>query len=321
MNKNDEIFHEIYGAYYNAVWHILNKIADDYMEISQKDLNDIIFEYSNKLIANGVWGDTEKHIEDIMKGINEAYNFDIMFKHPEMPLSTMQKRWLKAVLSDRRIKLFGIEEPEWLADIEPLFMPEHFYYFDQDLDGDDYSDKNYIGNFRKILKAKKEKYKLKIKYVNNSGHINYYKCAIPLKLEYSPRNDRFRLFIKTEDNEKCRVLNVSQIRETELSEEKFDENSLVMDIETDTLIFILDNSAGKKALSRAMREFSDLKKETEPLENNQYKITLEYYTADEKEIVIRLMQYLPYIEVVEPESIRQSIKEKLRKQLCFGELK
>lgn len=322
MNKNDEIFHEIYGAYYNAVWHILNKISGEYTKISQKTINDIVFEYSNKLITSGAWADTEKHVKGIMTGFDVAYGSDISFKAPEMPLSLMQKRWLKAVLADRRIKLFGIEEPEWLSGIEPLFSMEDFVYFDQDLEGDNYSDENYISHFKTILEALNNGFKLNIIYGGKNS--NYENAnAIPLKLEYSPRNDKFRLFIKNE-KEKYFVLNLSKIQEVKLSDKKFEAETAKLPKKEEyikQLVLILDNSAGKHDFSRAMREFSDLKKETEPLGNLKYKITMEYYKDDEEEIVIRLMPYLPYIEVKKPFEVKKKIQEKLRKQLSFGELK
>ena len=147
--------------------------------------------------------------------------------------------------------------------------------------------------------------------------------AVPLKLEYSPRNDKFRLFIKNEEG-KYFVLNLSKIQEVKLSDKKFEAETAKMPKKEEyikQLVLILDNSAGKHDFSRAMREFSDLKKETEPLGNQKYKITMEYYKDDEEEIAIRIMAYLPYIEVKKPFEIKKIIQEKLRRQLKYGEFK
>ena len=345
MNKNDEIFHEIYGCYYDAVSRILNEAVS--RRLTEKKLKHIADKYvftgqktpskSSKKSSSGRNNKKDfspaaaikKCLTQKKRGSNEinqpllsADLKTLLQNAPEMPLSLMQKRWLKAVLSDRRIKLFGIEEPEWLRGIEPLFSMEDFVYFDQDLEGDNYSDENYIRNFKTILEALNNGFKLNITYGGKNS--NYENAnAIPLKLEYSPRNDKFRLFIKNEED-KYFVLNLSKIQEVKLSDQKIEKETAKLPKKEEyikQLVLILDNSAGKHDFSRAMREFSDLKKETEPLGNQKYKITMEYYKDDEEEIVIRIMAYLPYIEVKKPFEVKKKIQEKLRKQLCFGELK
>ena len=343
MNKNDEIFHEIYGCYYDAVSRILNEAVS--RRLTEKKLKHIADKYvftgqktpskSSKKSSSGRNNKKDfspaaaikKCLTQKKRGSNEinqpllsADLKTLLQNAPEMPLSLMQKRWLKAVLADRRIKLFGIKEPEWLSGIEPLFSMEDFVYFDQDLEGDNYSDENYISHFKTILEALNNGFKLNITYGGNE-----YKNenAVPLRLEYSPRNDKFRLFIKNEKG-KYFVLNLSKIQEVKLSDQKIEKEAAQMPKKEEyikQLVLILDNSAGKHDFSRAMREFSDLKKETEPLGNQKYKITMEYYKDDEEEIVIRLMAYLPYIEVKKPLEVKKKIREKLRKQLCLGELK
>lgn len=78
-------------------------------------------------------------------------------KHaPTMPLTLLEKRWLKAVLLDPRVRLFecGIEG---LEEVEPLFTSEDVRVFDRYGDGDPYQDETYIANFRLILSALKER--------------------------------------------------------------------------------------------------------------------------------------------------------------------
>ena len=73
-----------------------------------------------------------------------------------MPLTTLQKRWLKALLTDPRISLF-YPDLVGLEDVEPLFNASDVVYFDCYSDGDNFSDENYIENFHIILQALKEK--------------------------------------------------------------------------------------------------------------------------------------------------------------------
>ena len=78
-----------------------------------------------------------------------------------MPLSTLQRRWLKTLLSDKRMQLFDVDFTG-LEDVEPLFTQEQFVYFDRYSDGDAYDNPQYKKHFRLLLQAIKEKRKVEI---------------------------------------------------------------------------------------------------------------------------------------------------------------
>lgn len=48
---------------------------------------------------------------------------------PAMPLTILEKRWLKAIAEDPRVKLFDIEFPA-LDDVPPLFTHEDYKIYD-----------------------------------------------------------------------------------------------------------------------------------------------------------------------------------------------
>ena len=66
-----------------------------------------------------------------------------------MPLSVLQKRWLKALCNDKRIRLFVSDEvlerlKNQLQDVEALFNENDYYLYDKYSDGDPYDDFEYI---------------------------------------------------------------------------------------------------------------------------------------------------------------------------------
>ena len=69
---------------------------------------------------------------------------------PAMPLTTLQRRWLKSLLTDKRIQLFDVDSGG-LENVEPLFSEEQFVYFDRYSDGDNYDDPEYKQHFRLLL--------------------------------------------------------------------------------------------------------------------------------------------------------------------------
>lgn len=161
------IFSELYSAYYHTVAEILRQAADH--PVGKEELRDIV--------EKNAFEESMLHIEPALAEekwqLLKADGTTVIKKKPEMPLTLLQKRWLKAISLDPRMKLFGegqidFERDEW-KEIEPLFTPEDYYIFDKYADGDDYNNENYIRNFRLILDAIEHRYPLRIENYNSKG--------------------------------------------------------------------------------------------------------------------------------------------------------
>ena len=118
------IFSELYSAYYNTVAAIISGIIDG--EHSEKELQ--------KIVSERAFGESLLTIIPSLK--NEKWqlvhsDMTTSLEHkPTMPLTSLQKQWLKAISLDPRVKLFGVEFP-YLDDVEPLFTPEDYYVYDK----------------------------------------------------------------------------------------------------------------------------------------------------------------------------------------------
>ena len=110
-----------------------------------------------------------------------------------MPLTVLQKRWLKAISLDPRIRLFDFDS-SGLEDVPPLFTPDDIYIFDRYADGDPFEDEVYIQIFHRILDAIKKRYPLSID-VKNRREARTHLNVMPEYLEYSEKDDKFRLLI------------------------------------------------------------------------------------------------------------------------------
>ena len=171
------IFSEIYGNYFKTVSAILAKAAAG--TLTERELTRTVLEnaFGESLITiparlkDGSW---PLLTEDFGTPLRRV---------PVQPLTLLEKQWLKALLLDPRVRLFEPSE-EGLEDVEPLFTPEQFVYFDRYADGDDFTDPQYIEHFRLILQAMHEKRKLRVRFHGHSGTRQSYVC-IPYKLEYS----------------------------------------------------------------------------------------------------------------------------------------
>ena len=223
-----------------------------------------------------------------------------------MPLTDMEKRWLRAVLDDPRVKLFDADI-KGLENAEPLYSQDMFVYFDRYNDGDPYNDERYIRNFKTVLKALREKRKAVVKFRGRTGKVHN-KSVILYNIEYSPQDDKFRL--QAYARHTLWTINIARIEDCKL-DEKF-EKTVSYKVKKEKLVIELIDE--RNALERAMLHFSHLEKKTEKVSNDRYKITLYYDKDDETELLIRVLAFGPVMKVTEPESFIEQIKQRLRMQ-------
>jgi hypothetical protein len=300
------IFSELYSAYYNTVAAILSRIIEG--ATSEKELQ--------KIVTERAFGESLLTILPSLK--NEKWQLVLpdmttALEHkPTMPLTTLQKQWLKAISLDPRIKLFGVEFPD-LDGVEPLFTSEDYYVYDKYSDGDPFEDEEYIRQFRVILTAIRQGTQIKFEMVNRKGNTMFIRCH-PIRLEYSEKDDKFRLV--TAGWRSVSTVNLSKICGcVHYTGEKPLEGH-EKDLTYDTLtVKVLDE---RNALERFMLHFAHFEKQAEKLDKKHYLVRIKYAHDDEPEMVIRILSFGPLVEVVGSEQFRGLVIEKLKKQLNCG---
>ncbi|EKC57976.1 hypothetical protein OBE_10249 [human gut metagenome] len=115
------IFSELYGAYYNTVAAILTEAIDH--PLTDRCMNEIIKKYA---FSESIWAIPDAIKEERWQLILPDGTTPIKNK-PSMPITLLQKQWLKAIGGDPRIKLFGILILTMLM-LNPFFY-NGLYYF------------------------------------------------------------------------------------------------------------------------------------------------------------------------------------------------
>lgn len=301
------IFSELYSAYYNAVAEILKNAIDH--PLQRDEIRRIVEEHA--------FGESILNIEPSLS--NEKWQLICsdgttpLQTNPSMPMTIIQKRWLKAISLDPRIRLFQDEPPE-LEDVTPLFTSEDVYIFDRYLDGDDYTDETYIRNFRLILDAIKNRYPLSIHMDNHKGK-SIHMVMLPEYLEYSEKDDKFRLVGLGRHFKE--TVNLGRITKCERYTKNYETSfSQITPPESRSVIFELIDE--RRALERVLLHFAHFEKQAERIDNNQFRITVNYDKNDETEIVIRILSFGPMIKVTSPQHFVNLIKERLIKQKSCG---
>lgn len=301
------IFSELYGAYYRAVADIL--AAAGQHPLQKQELR--------ALIEKHAFGESVLNIEPAIR--EERWQLiradgSTPIRHtPTMPLTLLEKRWLRAIAADPRFRLFAGELPEF-PEVEPLFSPGDIAVYDKYADGDPYEDEDYIRRFRLILDAIKNRCPLSLEVVNRNG-ATVRKVLMPDHLEYSEKDDKFRL-IGT-GRRRVETVNLARIVCCAPFSGRFDPPAAKAEPpKKRTVEFELYDQ--RNALERVLMHFAHFEKQAVKADGGRYRVTVSYDRDDETEIVIRLLSFGPMIRVTAPEHCVELIKARLLRQKSCG---
>lgn len=301
------LFNEIYGCYYNAVAMLLKKALSG-------GLNDKII---REICADSAFAESANTVERALKEQRwQLLRADLstpLSHSPDLPPTTIELRWLKAITLDPRIRLFDVDKEFFapngaLAAVEPLFTPADFFVTDRYSNGDPFTDTQYINCFRTLFTAVKNGKKARIVYATEKS-VRTAEVS-PYLFEYSEREDRLRLWVN--GTSLGNIINVSRVESAQLLDEQgvFPEKLPVDDKEQVTL----EIADSRNAVERALIQFSHYEKETE-LNENGCVMRVTYCKADRSEMVGQVMAFGPLVKVVEPKSFSDLITKRLSAQL------
>lgn len=316
-----KIFHEIYGNYFRIVSEILSL-----PEITESKINDIISKYGfrdtmlflpQKFTQNkDGWG--------LLKKTGSKF-IPVIKNKPAMILTEIQKRWLKAKLYEPEINLFINNDvlsalKKRLENVKPLYDSRHFMYTDRFSDGDDFSDVDYQKNFRTVMNAVRNHEVLEITFRNKCDKqlTGYY---IPLKIQYSPKNNRFRMFASILENGISSgngIINIGRIIQVRKTGELWNKNISMEEYllqrrcREPVTVCISDE---RNATERFFMEFAPYEKRAEfDLISGKCTIKLWYDYQEETELLIRLLGFGSVLEIVSPPDFRRKARERITRQ-------
>lgn len=297
------IFSELYSAYYNTVADILRIAVKQ--PLSKNELREII--------KKNAFGESILNIEPALEEerwqIIHSDGTTPLMHIPTMPMTTLEKQWLKAIFADPRIRLF-VDDEDIFPDVKPLFTASDYSVFDKYSDGDPYEDEAYIRNFRLTLNAIEKRYPLSIDATNRKGNVTHM-VLMPEYLEYSEKDDKFRLI-----SSGCRygnTVNLARIVRCKPYAKPF-ENNTGKTKQTTSLSVEFELVDKRNALERILLHFAHFEKQAEKIDEERYRVSLSYDKDDETEMVIRILSFGPMIKVTSPPHFVELIKERLKSQ-------
>ncbi len=303
-----ELFSEIHNCYYQVLRHLLCSqdavtIQDMSERIRREGFEESLLAIIPK-IESGTWQLFERKGEYFLSKISKAFL---------TPLTTLEKRYLKALLADPRIGLFLRQEQQetmeaMLSDVSPLWRPDQFYYYDRFADGDPYTDESYRNNFRTLLAAQKNRQYVDLDYTSPRGtRVHHY--YVPARLEYSVKNDKFRVLAlerTRHNNVKLEILNIARIEHVKL-------NAVIQNsYYKEPLRMRIVNK--RNALERAMLHFANYEKNTVKIDEDTYECLIYYNQSMETELLIEVLSFGPMLTVLGNDRFLNSLKQRLQRQ-------
>ena len=318
-----ELFSELYNRYFRAVEAVLHQAQED--PLSAAAIAEILAAgaFSESVLSilpklqSGAWPLLRQSAEGYTAACRPLDN---------NPLTKLQQAWIRAMLEDQRMRLFLDEtEIEKLKAVLPadeaLYGFEDFYTFDKAADSDNYDNSEYRKNFRLFLAAIRTQTALRVRYEGGKGH-RLGGIFHPYKLEYSPKDDKFRAYCSRRKKGKMTnfVLNLGRVVSAEAVEDAAPEayRSEFAGTSARHREVVFEITRERNALERCMVQFAHFEKRTRYDEtDDKYICTMRYDEKDETEVLIRLLSFGPTVHVLEPAAFVREIQNRVRRQAAL----
>ena len=199
--ENTPLFNVIYSTYYLIVRKLVEQYLKRKVPLSSDERVRIIHEttFIDKQVVITDFIENKKIKPEITTIFHYSqYNLSFPIKNvPEFPLSTIELRFLAAILQDKRVRMFMNDKTVQAIETElenvlPLWKPENVKYFDQNKDSDPFENPDYRNLFQNILIPINTKQYLHLVY-GRKNFSNIYTPTHPVP--NSPRIRNIKKFI------------------------------------------------------------------------------------------------------------------------------
>lgn len=174
----------------------------------------------------------------------------------------------------------------------------------------------YEENFKILLQALTEG--KPIRYHNCDRHGNVYadQLALPLNLEYSLQDGRFRISMYSVGDQRAILANIFSLSQVEIVDDLIE-----MDRDCAKRQFlsqkyceepiVLQVTDQRKAMERCFMSFAGMERTARDLGNHLYEIRLKYYDFEEENVIRNILSLGPYVKVLSPHSIVKKVVHRI----------
>jgi len=328
-----ELFSEVKNKYFQLVLRIINECTDG------KATAEILKVIDDGEFEQKVIGKNQQSFADIMLNrCDEDENLNLLKEkdgrwypaledvgNPPVPVrfTMVEKFWLKALLETEGVRM--ILSPQTYEklkmELEEIDTPikEQYIEMTNTIKLPEIADQEaYSENFKTILKALVDE--KPIRYTNTDRRGNVYKdmLALPVGIEYSMRDGRFRVSMYSIDNDRPIMANIFTLTDLRIVDEdvgidRETAKKLLFEQKYSSEPIILEVTDQKAAMERCFMCFSGMERTARDLGNNKYEMRLNYYLFEEENLIRNIISLGPYVKVISPQRIVDEIVRRVKK--------
>ena len=154
--------------------------------------------------------------------------------------------------------------------------------------------------------------------VDRDGNKHKDKLAIPLRIEYSLKDDKFRASMYSIEDKRAIKVNLHTLKEINVTEKSSNlkREDLIKNLKEkkyceEPVTIMLKDKRG--AMERCFMSFSSFERSSKLIDTNTYEVDIYYYTFQEDDVISKIISLGPYVIVKGPERIRNTVIEKIKK--------
>lgn len=334
-----ELFHEYKNKYFHLVFKILN-LAWDGLEkeeilkiIDEEEYEEKVIDKEFKTFEGMILNEYEDEKLNLLKEENNKYYTVLNNRNPvpvKVRFSKLEKMWLKGMLEDKRVQ--GLLGKEILDKLQKSMIDvcegsnEVIEFTNKNKSDFEYDFKKLNRDFFTILKAIKEEKTVIYTNVDREGNEYKDKLALPLRIEYSLKDDKFRVSMYSIEDKRSILVNMHTLKEINISEEKckFTREELIKKMKEnkyceEPITIVLKDVRG--AMERCFMSFSSFERSSRALGENNYEIDIYYYCFQEYDVISKIISLGPYVIVKKPKRIRERTIERIKKAYEYQKVK
>lgn len=330
-----ELFSEDKNRYFQLVFRIINECAGG------KAKSDILRIIDEGEFEQKVIGKNQQSFADlVLNGCGSDENLNLLKEKGgrfcpaidtdgELPLpvrfTKLEKAWLKALLEKDGVRMVLSRETfeklqERLKDFDTPIRDEYFEMTNIIKLPEIAARETYEKNFRIILNALIQEKPIRYNNTDKKGNLHSNKLALPVGIEYSMRDARFRVSMYSIDDNRPVMANIFTLSELRIVDEEVgidreDAKKLLFEQKYSEEPVILEVTDKKAAMERCFMCFSGMERTARELGDNKYEMRLNYYLFEEENLIRSILSLGPYVKVVSPQRIVDEIVRRVKKSI------
>lgn len=325
-----ELFHEYKNKYFHLMLKILNSCGEglgkekiiEMIELDGYDEKPISKDL--KTFEGIILNEYDDNL-NLLKRKDETY-YSALNKKDSIPikirLSNIEKTWLKGMISEERVQALLGEDiirklEQRLENVNEgrndiiEFTNKNVSEFEDDI--------KKISKIIFVILEAIDSGKL-IMYTNVDRNGNEYKnvLAVPLRIEYSLKDDKFRASVYSIKEKRAIMINLNNLKEISIIEKKSEakREDIIKGIKEskyceEPITITLEDRRG--AMERCFMSFSSFERSSKLIDKGRYEVDIYYYQFQEEEVISKIISLGPFVVVKGPERIRNKVIDRIKK--------